>query len=237
VRVDVGDLRDAKGNVLKASAIDILRVGYVQIEKPTDGVGCRGLWPDPLPPQDGVFPVKAGENQPFWVRVKPPKGTPAGIYAGELKVACSKSDVLKVPVKVEVFGFEFPDRMTVETAFGCNFNLPCRYQKVTKPADRQKVYDKYLRALADHHLSPYDPAPGVRWSVTWKGLKENPLTATPVFDWTAWDQAMEKAFTEYHFTGCRFAVEGLDGGDWEHRRDPVFLGFKGGTPEYEALMA
>lgn len=237
VRVTAGDLKDAQGRVLAASAIDVLRVGYVRIEKPTDGVGCRALWPDPLPPQTGAFAVPANENQPFWVRVKPPKGTPAGVYRGTLKVVCADLAPMEVPFSVEVFGFDLPDRMTVETAFGCDFNQACRYQKAKTPEDRRTVCDAYLRALADHHLSPYNPTPCASWKVTWKGLKENPLTATPVFDWTEWDRAAEKAFNEYHFTGMRFAVEGLGGGDWEHRVEPVYKGFKGGTPEYEALMS
>ncbi|MGN0852025.1 MAG: glycoside hydrolase domain-containing protein [Kiritimatiellia bacterium] len=241
VRVKAGDLKDADGHVLAASAIDVLRVGYVRIERPTDATGCRGLWPDPLLPQTGPCPVRAKENQPFWVRVKPPKGTPAGLYRGTVDVRLTTEDGrvgdYAVPFIVEVFGFELPDKMTVETAFGCDYGIACRYQKAKTPADRAAVYDAYRQALSDHHLSPYDPAPGVSWRVTWKGLKENPLTATPVFDWADWDREMQKAIDTYHFTGFRIAVEGLGWGDWEHRSDPVYQGFKGGTPEYEALMA
>ena len=241
VRVQVGDLKDADGHLLPASAIDVLRVGYVRIEKPTDAAGCRGLWPDPLLPQAGACPLAAKVNQPFWVRVKPPKGTPAGFYRGavdvKLTTTTGATNSYSVPFIVEVFGFELPDTMTVETAFGCDYNIACRYQKAKKPEDRAAVYDAYRQALADHHLSPYNPTPGVSWRVTWKGLKENPLTATPVFDWTDWDREMQKAIDVYHFTGFRLAVEGLGGGDWESRREPVYMGFKGGTPEYEALMS
>ena len=233
-RRDVKDLRVTAS--IANIPVDVLRVGYVQVEFPTDAVGCRSLWPDPLPPQDGAFPVKAGENQPFWVRVKPPKGTPPGVYRGTLAVVADGVRS-KVPFAVEVFAFELPDRMTCETAFGVGWGTVWGYHGLKTPEQRRIVAEKYLRVLSDHHLSPYDPSPCARWSVKWKDVKKNPLTASPEFDWTAWDAAMEKAFNEYHFTGFRMGLEGLGGGDWESRREPSFHGFAGGTPEYEALMA
>ena len=113
-RRDVKDLRVTAS--VPGIPADVLRVGYVKVEQPTDAMGCRALWPDPLPPQDGAFLVKAGENQPFWVRVKPTKGTRPGVYRGTLAVAADGVQST-VPFEVEVFAFELPDRMTCETAF------------------------------------------------------------------------------------------------------------------------
>ncbi len=233
VRVTASDLKDAQGRVLAAAAIDILRVGYVSIKQTTDGVGCRALWPDPLPPQEGELAVAPNVNQPFWVRVKPPKGTPAGVYRGALSVSIQPADgaasKATVPFEVEVFGFELPDRMTCETAFGFGASIVARYHGLRTKEQRKTVWAKYLQELADHHLSPYDPAPGVSWSVKWQD-------GEPVFDWAAWDRAMEEAFAKYHFSTFRLRLQGLGGGTFESRREPEICGVKAGEKDYDVLM-
>ena len=226
---------------LPPPAIDILRVGYVDIKRPTDYAGCCALWPDPLPEQDGTLPVKAGENQPFWIRVKPPRGTARGVYRGELRVRCDvaggEARNISVPISVEVFGFDMPDKMTCETAFGVEMSMVKRYHRVHDAAQRQKVFDLYLDALASHHISPYNPTPYAKWSVRWNGLGDSPLSAIPVFDWTAWDKEMSRVMSEYGFNTYELKLEGLGGGDYESVSGQQYCGFRSGTPEYEALMS
>ena len=237
VRVSLaGDLA-AGAACIPAAAVDIRRVGYVHVTQPTDDSGCRAWWPDPLLPQDAAgCTVATNENQPFRVRVKPPKGTPKGIYRGTLAVTSSRGRQ-KIPLTVEVFGFTLPDAMTCETAFGFSAGTVFSYHRVKNIEQKRLVLDKYLRVLADSHISPYDPAPLDHWSVKWKGLKEDPRTATPVFDWTAWDAAMEKTFNEYHFTTMRFGVAGLGGGTFHARTDPSYMGYPATNELYHVLMA
>ena len=231
-----GDLAAGAARI-PATAVDIRRVGYVHVTQPTDDSGCRAWWPDPLLPQDAAgCTVSAGENQPFRVRVKPPKGTPKGIYRGTLAVTSSRGRQ-EIPLEVEVFGFTLPDAMTCETAFGFSAGTVFSYHRLKNIEQKRLVLDKYLRVLADNHISPYDPAPLDHWSVKWKGIKENPRTATPLFDWAAWDAAMEKAFNEYHFTTMRFAVSGLGGGTFHARTEPSFMGYPATNELYHVLMA
>ena len=231
-----GDLASGAARI-PAAAVDVRRVGYVHVTQPTDDSGCRAWWPDPLLPQDADgCTVAASENQPFRVRVKPPKGTPKGIYRGALVVTSSRGRQ-EIPLTVEVFGFTLPDAMTCETAFGFSASTVFSYHRLKNVEQRRLVLDKYLRVLADNHISPYDPAPLDHWTVKWKGLKENPRTATPVFDWTAWDAAMEKAFKEYHFTTMRFGVAGLGGGTFHARTEPSYMGYPATNELYHVLMA
>ena len=157
---------------IPAEAIEVLRVGYVPVQLPTDATGCKGLWPDPLLPQEGRLDVPAGENQPFWIRVKPPRETPAGIYRGRITVKADGGIAIPLILNVEVYDFVLPDTMTCEASLGCGFGNIYRYHKLTKEEDRRSVVDLYLKALSDHHISPYNPAPLDSWSVTWKGLSE-----------------------------------------------------------------
>ena len=59
---------------------------------------------------------------------------------------------------------------------------------------------------------------------------------TPVFDWAAWDAALERAFTNIHFNAFVMHVEGLGGGTFQSRTEPAFLGFKEDAPEYDVLL-
>ena len=231
-----GDLVAGEARI-PAGAVDIRRVGYVHVTQPTDDSGCRAWWPDPLLPQeaDGCT-VAAAASQPFRVRVKPPKGTPKGSYRGLLAVTSSRGRQ-EIPLTVEVFGFTLPDAMTCETAFGLSSGTVFSYHNLKDVAQKRLVLDKYLRLLAQSHISPYDPAPLDSWKVTWKGLKEDPRTATPVFDWTAWDAAMEKAFNVYHFNTVRLGVSGLGGGTFHARNEPSYMGYPATNELYHVLMA
>ena len=221
---------------LPASAVEILRVGYVPVVRVKDSVGCADDWPDTLLPQDAADTpftpraLKAGENAPYWIRVTVPKGTPGGVYCGNVSVRTAKG-VSDFPLELEVYGFELPDQLTCRTAFGMHADVIYRYHRLKTQADRRKVLDFYFRSLAAHHVSPYDPAPGVRWKVWWKD-------GEPVFDWSAWDAAMEEAFTRYGFTSFRLSGPlGLGGGN-EAQSFPGFVpgsDIKDTSPKYERL--
>ena len=230
-------LSDGKGNAIAAEAVDILRVGYVPVAFPTTHATVPADYPDPLFVQKGGVDLAAGENQPFWVRVKPPAGTPAGRYRGSLAISGRRAGdgaefSLKVPFAVEVFDFAMPDVMTCRTAFGCSTHFIDQYYRLQTSAQRAKAYELFMKAMADSHLSPYDPAPHVRWSVRWKGLDEAKAgdlsKLEPEFDFKAWDAAMEKAFAENHINSFRVADGlGVTGS---------IAGFKRGTPEHEAMF-
>ncbi|MCL1921462.1 MAG: DUF4091 domain-containing protein [Kiritimatiellaeota bacterium] len=156
---------------------EVLRVGYVPVAQRTDATGVLADWPDPLLPQETIRNEELGirnqENQPFWIRVFAPKGVRAGARAGLHvgRVVVEADGVLEeVALKVFVYGFALPDVMTCETAFGFDPRMVWRYHNVKDEAQRREVLDKYLRALADHRISPYNPAPMDGWSVTWTGL-------------------------------------------------------------------
>ncbi len=75
-----------------------------------------------------------------------------------------------IPLDVEVFGFELPDRMTCTTAFGFDPSLIRQYHGLRTDEQRRQVLAQYFQCLADHHISPYDPAPDDPIRVTWKNV-------------------------------------------------------------------
>ncbi|MBN1442545.1 MAG: SMP-30/gluconolactonase/LRE family protein [Planctomycetes bacterium] len=236
VSLRAGDLSGPADARIPADRVEILRVGYVDVERPTDRVGVAAPWPDPLPPLRGAIDIEAGENQPFWVRVRVPRGVPAGVYRGDIRIEAA-GFTATAPLQLTVFDFALPERMTCTTCFGFSHGLAFRYHGVSEPADRRRVYESYLETLGAHHISPYDPAALDPVRVTWPDRdKSRAPTApelTPQFDWRAWDEAMARAIDHYRFNSFRLSIPGLGGGTFHSRTEPSLLGYGEDAPEYK----
>jgi len=225
------------GNTIPAKNVEVLKVRYVTIEQPTDKSSVPGPWPDPLPPLKGPINLQAGENQPLWIRVKVPRNTPAGIYTGKIHLVAQNYSA-DVTLHVEVYDFVVGDRMTCTTAFGFSPDNVFRYQKLSDHEQRRLVLEKYWASFSDHHISPLDPAPLDGIKVTWPKVTDSikPEQLKPVFDWTDWDKAMQRAIDHYHFNSFRLSIPGLGGGSFHSRYEPKLLGFSEDTPHYKAAF-
>ena len=227
---------------IPTAAVQVLREHYLDITITTDQRGTRGLWPDALPPQDdSPWPAKAGESTPFWVRVKPPKGTPKGIYGGDLVVDITRKgrppEKVRVPFEVEVFGFDLPDRMTVTTAFGFNPDTVYRYHRATNDADKAAIRELYMKYLGDNHIAPY-PLTVAQPVLKWKDNKD-PVKASLAIDWDAFDREASHLLDTYHFNSIKVKVSGVGGGNHNTRSwrgVPQIAGAKRGEAQYERLM-
>ncbi len=166
VRVEAGPLSGPDGATIAADRIDVLRVRYVPVAQATDRTGVAAPWPDPLPPLAGPLDLPAGVNQPLWIRVKPPRNAQAGLYKGTIQLS-ARGYRATADLHVQVYDFALGDRMTCQTAFGFSPSLVWRYHNVTDPARRRTLLDKYFRNFADHHISPYNPAPLDPIKLTW----------------------------------------------------------------------
>ena len=168
--VTAGALAGPQGATLPAESVEILEVRYVNVTQPTDKSAVAGHWPDPLPPLEGPLDLEAGRNQPFWIRVHVPRNARAGVYEGRINVTAGKFNAV-VPLRVEVYDFELPSRMTCVTTFGFSPATAFRYQGITDPQQKRQVLDKYWANFSAHHISPYDPAPLDSIRVTWPDVR------------------------------------------------------------------
>jgi hypothetical protein len=64
--------------------------------------------------------------------VKVPRDARAGVYEGKISLT-AKGFSAAAPIRVEVYDFELPDRMTCVTAFGFSPNNVFLYQKISDP--------------------------------------------------------------------------------------------------------
>ena len=226
------------GRQLPASCIEVLRVRYVNVERTSDSWGVAGLWPDPLPPLLEPMTLEGGKNQPLWIRVYAPKDTTPGIYEGSLLLKADGFST-EVPLRVRVYGFELPDRATCTSAFGFGAGTVYQYHGLTTPEDRRLVLDKYWASFRDHRITPYCSTPDVAPTVSWTTLTPEQCAGlspedaklfqekalTPVFDWTAWDQEMQRTFDTFHFNSFRLGIPGIAAGEYQ--------GFPEGSREYD----
>jgi hypothetical protein len=155
---------------ISAENVEVLKVRYVNITRPTDKSSVAGLWPDPLLPLRGSINLEPNKNQPFWVRVKVPRDIPAGIYTGKI-VFTAEDFSAEAALQVEIYDFDLPDRMTCTTAFGFSPHEVFRYQKLSDHQQKLQVLDKYWASFSAHHISPYDPSPIDQINVTWPGIR------------------------------------------------------------------
>ncbi len=110
----ITDLKGRKGKIT-AENIEINPVGYVETTEKMDNYpGELGWWPDPLL-RINSLDVAVGERQPLWVTVFVPRGTPAGVYRGRIELTSANAGKTKVPVELQVWGFDIPQKPNIKT--------------------------------------------------------------------------------------------------------------------------
>ena len=223
----IDGLSGPHGASISAGHIQVLRVYYHFVGRPTDRTGVRDWWPDALPPLDKPLDLAAGWNQPLWVLVHVPEDAKAGDYTGTLRLKADGWSAA-VPVTLHVWNFALPARNHLETGFG--LGLPQEYLHLKTEADKRRAWDLYFQAFADHRISPYDPTPMDPIRRKFLFHANPPRTE---FDFSAFDRAMRRAIEKFHFTNLRLDVDGVGG----ELRDPQGHVFRAGSPEFEAVFS
>lgn len=179
LEVSLSDFKSKKAT-LPSEAFSVRKVEYVKVKHPTDSYGKAGLWPDPLPTYFKPEDLAPGRNHPFWITVKVPKETPAGVYEGKVTLSSADGWKEEVPVKLEVWDFELPDTPTMRSGFGLGrLEASARYNNLTTEEQKRKHFDLYMKAMSDHRISPYNPFifTPIRETVTgvaWQGGRFDP---------------------------------------------------------------
>ncbi len=207
--VEVSDFRNGSGDTISQENVEVNTVEYVKVEKPTDGLGHVGLYPDPLPAFKPNLVLRTGENQPIWFTVYVPSETPAGLYRGGIVLTVGGWRLEEIPVSLEVYDFTLPKETHTETAYGVSLNA--NYHGLESQEDKEKTYDLYMQNCAKHRISPYAPMRFHRIR-----CRVEPASgdgdARIELDFSDFDEAARKYLDEYGFTAFNFAsiVSGFD---------------------------
>jgi hypothetical protein len=175
VRVEAGPLRQDSGAEIAASNVTVARVGYVKVKQPTDAFGAAGDWPDPLPPYDGPFTARVGENCPLWITVFVPASARAGDYHGTVTLSSEAWPAAAVvPVRLHVWNFTLPATPSIRSSFGLVSSDIKAYHNLTTREELEKVYGLYMENFRAHRVAPTSFADlypiEVRFSgIPWRG--------------------------------------------------------------------
>ena len=211
--------------------VDLAEVAYVHVTQPTDSTCERGSYPDPLPPLH--LPLKfQRKNLSLWLTFHVPRETGPGDYTGELELK-TDAESIRVPLAVHVHDFELPRETHLKSALGLGTHSINRYHKLTKPEDKQTVYDKYLKNFAEHRISPYSFFDYARIDTKFTGEGTNKQAK---IDFTKFDAAAAKWIDQYKFNSFRLPLRGMGGGTFQSRSLGSLEGFKEGTPEFARLF-
>ncbi len=123
-------------------------------------VGPR-LVPDALLPWDGTARAAEQPNQPVYVRVAVPHGTPAGTYSGTVTVTAGGSSTT-IPLSVRVFALELPDRVSGGRMLLTSFHVSAptylaavaRLYGFDSQSERSAAHANLYRFLSDYYVSP-----------------------------------------------------------------------------------
>jgi hypothetical protein len=233
VQVKVSALKSEGGAQIPAEAVAVCRVGYVNVTDPTDEIGCAGEWPDPLPPLDKPFDLRASEGvQPLWFTVHVPHDTAAGDYRGTIDLVADDWKT-SVSFTVHVWNFEIPRENHLKTAFGFSTGNVRRYHNLTSDEELRQVVELYFKNFAEHRISPYDPAPFDPIQVQFPKDADGPVKV----DFSRFDKQAEKHLgPDYRFSMFQLHLSGMGGGTFHARRSGKIGRFEEDTPEYTRLF-
>ena len=170
VTAEVSDLRSGE-HVIEASHVQMFRAHYLHIPEPSFRTkNPTGWYPDALipfvDPQTGEdlhgavydsvpFVCKPGQNAEIWCDIYVPPSTPAGLYRGAVTVTAGKRELTKVPVELQVWGFELPAELAMRSNFGA---LGSRMTSMVAPGSTAEeaaaIEQLYVAELLRHRAVP-----------------------------------------------------------------------------------
>lgn len=231
-QVEISDLTQGKHR-LPAKHITLREVAYVRVAHPTDWLGEPGDYPDPLPPLKTPLRLQAERNQPLWLTVYVPYGTPAGKYTGTIRLHTDHG-VAQVPLMLTVYDFDLPRTPTLRSGFGIDARRIEQYHRVQSEQDKRALWDRYMRNFREHRLAPYNFYAYDHYEVRFEGEGANKRV---VLDFTRFDRAAQRYLDEFGFNAFVLPIHGLPSGRHPNYSPGVFGGFREGTPEYEQLWS
>ncbi len=149
IRVEITDMKDGQGNVLKTK---LLREHYVKIGN--DWV------PDALPPVEGNISVENNCSQGFVLKVWAEENQPAGLYNATVNIydadtgACIKT----ANVYTKVYGFSLSEHTALKTAVQMSpWVIANSYaQKGMNDYSDEEIYKIYYDFMLENRISCYN---------------------------------------------------------------------------------
>jgi len=186
VQAEASALVSEGGDEIPASELSLFREWFIDFEgveatggsepAPEHSPSGDSRIPDPLipllHPLDGElmgqpFDVAEGTNQPLWLDVHIPAGTPAGTYTGTVILSDEEEQSTEVPITLEVWDLDLPDMTAVTTWFIFRIDNLVEYHSDTEDCyssgcwldwtERSRTIVKRYEELAHRHRIDVGP--------------------------------------------------------------------------------
>jgi glycosyl hydrolase family 123 len=128
-------------------SIQVAPVGFVKTKHPTYSVEYIGWYPDPILEFASHVNIKAGDVQPFWIRVYAAKNMEAGTYDCQLKVSAKNEKDIFIPFTIKIFNFSIPQKGHLRTAISLYSSKLLKYGP--------QMYQAYDYVLGKYRLNPF----------------------------------------------------------------------------------
>ena len=173
LNVTVSDLKSTDSEI-PAGNIKLYRANYLYIDKPSPNTSnTPGWYPDALIPfMENIpgsekgnikyiaspFSVDIAQNAEIWCDLYVPKGTKPGLYQGNVTVIQDKAILAVIPVNLDVWNFEIPEKITMPSYFG-GMEFITRLLKIDQTSQEfMELEQKYNNALLNHRAVPSTPS-------------------------------------------------------------------------------
>jgi hypothetical protein len=214
VRVTTDYLSDGAGHVIGRDQLALFRAAFIDFSKvnvsggslevPKNSPTADGRISDPLIPlvdpytqadAGQPFDVEAEHNQPLWLDVHVPKGTPSGTYQGNLTLTAAGGASTTVPLIVTVWALDLPDMRSVTTHFRLSTNDLVQYHKGIYSCSGSNCWLDYT-PQARTLVKRYEELAHSHRIDTAQNFVEDPGTGcAPPTDWSAYDSSMAPYLT------------------------------------------
>jgi hypothetical protein len=154
-RVQVSDLRPAKGGAIPAAHVEWNFVGFIPLKTNTPGAEQVRLRAAPCRVSDPLLAdrqmnLAAGATQPVWLTVRVPKDAPAGVYRGEVSITAGAARAA-VPVELTVDDFTLPDERHLRVTNWFSVERIAKAHRVALWGEEfWTLLERYARNMADH---------------------------------------------------------------------------------------
>jgi len=147
---------------IDAKNIRVCPVGFVDVPKntiprwvkhPEDEV-FTGPWPDPILGVDSIPELPAERVRSLWVTVDIPESAKAGPHGFSVLVWADGTGKEKVDVKLRVWDFALPARMTLKTSFWYSSSDIQAYYLCSTPEERWEIEKRFIIAALDRRITP-----------------------------------------------------------------------------------
>ena len=181
---------------LPASVFSCRRVEFVRVGDARDP-RQKGLIADPLVACEGNWDLLEKRNTAFFITVKVPAGTPAGVYKGEIVLKRLGREKTRIPVSLKVWGFGLPRRSRLATFFYTSLHAGNYAYSSFDDRPYSEIMDdihslkREMRISANHAM----PLPEPEWKIA-----DGKVVVT---DWGPFDAAVQAMREQYGFSFIR----------------------------------